>query len=415
MSDISIPTAPAGDNSAPPPPPQSSQTEVRIPDQSPTGANGEIGQQTPDKSPEQREHERNTARRASVEKAFAKARTAAESKESSESKDQDAKGKTPGEDRGKPEAKAQEERVRGERGRFAPRDAQEGAKDGAQSTPKYAPLAEDAPYRDPPPRFSEPAKKEWAAVPESVRGAIYTAHQEMQNGIRHYQQQAEAFNHIRDYHELAQKGGTNLRTALDNYWGIEKKLRSDLLGGIDLIINNLNRPGPNGGRYNVYDFARDVLQLTPDQHRLTQQQNVTQAQNHRMGQLYQTVEKLAAGFHQMQYRQQFTWTRSQIDQFADSHPGFDERSDIIKQELDHGYPLDEAYRRAIRLRPLNGNGATRAAQTRNTSAQTRSEETDRSISGAPNGGAASLRDTPKKKVSSREAIGNAMRRIRTGA
>lgn len=385
---------------------------MRIPDQSPTGANGEIGQQTPDKSPEQREHERNTARRASVEKAFAKARTAAEAKESSEPKDNESKGKTPSEDRGKPEAKG-EERPRGERGRFAPRDAQEGGKGGTQEARQYAPLADDAPYRDPPPRFSEPAKKEWAAVPESVRGAIYTAHQEMQNGIRHYQKQAEAFNHIRDYHELARQGGTDLRTALDNYWGIEKKLRTDLFGGIDLIINNLNRPGPNGGRYNVYDFARDVLSLSPDQHRLTQQQNVTQAQNHRMGQLYQTVEKLAAGFHQMQYRQQFTWTRSQIDQFADSHPGFDERSDIIKQELDHGYPLDEAYRRAIRLRPLNGNGATHAAQTRNTSAQTR-DEIDRSISGAPTNGAAASYRAPKKSGSNREALINAQRRARSG-
>jgi len=398
-------------DSAPPPPPT---TEVTIPDQTPSGANGEVGQQAPDKSPEQRAHERNAARRASVEKAFAKARENAEAKEaseSSESKTPDAKAKAP-------EINA-EPRNRGDGGRFVstqPAASEVNAKAGQPAEqPKHAPLAEDAPYRDPPPRFSEVAKKEWAAVPESVRGAIYTAHQEMQNGIRHYQQQAAAFNSVRDYHEMAQRQGGSLRDALDNYWGIEQKLRGDLLGGVDLIINNLKLPGPNGQRYNVYDFARDVLQLSPEQHRLTQQQNAVQANNIRLQQIDKRMESIAAGFQQMQYRQNFTWTRSQIDQFADKHPGFDDRIDVIKQELEHGYPLDEAYRRAIRLRPLNGNGATRAAQTRDTSAQTRPEEIDRSISGAPNGSMSTSRDTPKKKVSSREALLNAARRIRSGA
>ena len=130
-----------------------------------------------------------------------------------------------------------------------------------------------------------------------------------------------------------------------------------------------------------------------------------------IGQLHQTVQSLATSLHQMQYQQRFTVTRSEIDRFADSHPGFDERSDLIKQELDHGYPLDVAYDRAMKLRP--GNGSTHAAQTRNTSAQTR-DEIDRSISGAPANGAAASYRAPKKSGSNREALATALRRAKSG-
>jgi hypothetical protein len=287
---------------------------------------------------------------------------------------------------------------------------------------KHTPLAVDAPYRDAPPRFSEAAKADWDAVPESVRGATHQAFQQYERGIQQYRGAAEAFNELRDFHEMAQQSGTTIKDALTNYTGIEKQLRSDLFGGIDLIINNMGLPGRNGGRYNVYDFARDVLRLTPEQHRLVQQQNHSQAQQHQLGRLYQQVERLATGFQEMQYRQEFKSTRSAIDKFADAHPGFDDRLDIIKDEMDRGWPLQAAYERAMKLRPdrgatrRSGNGSTHAAQTRDTTAQTRSdEEVDRSISGAPNGGTPSSQQRgTKKKVTNREALTNAMRRVRSG-
>jgi len=362
-------------------------------------------------------------RREAIERAFAKSRAAQEAKGAAE------EGKTPGEDRGKPQAKAQEKPETKEpqprdKGRFVARapEGEEGVKPGEQKPVRHEPLADDAPYRDPPPRFSEAAKADWNGVPESVRGAVYQAHQQMERGIQQYRGAAEAFNELREFHDMAQRTGTTLKDALSNYTGIEKQLRSDLFGGIDLIINNMGLPGRNGGRYNVYDFARDVLRLTPEQHRLVQHQNHAQAQQHQLGRLYQQVERLATGFHEMQYRQEFKNTRSEIDKFAEANPGFDERLDIIKDEMDRGWPLKAAYERAMKLRPDRGtarrsNGSTQAAQTRDTTAQTRSdEEVDRSISGAPNGGTPSSQPRdPKKRVSNREALTNAMRRVRSGA
>ena len=107
---------------------------------------------------------------------------------------------------------------------------------------------------------------------------------------------------------------------------------------------------------------------------------------------------------QMYAAQQFNQLRGGVEHYAVSHPRFDELGDLIKREIDLGFDLDTAYRRAELLRP-----ATHAAQTGNPSAQTR--PTDKSISGAPDvspSNGASRRNA--KPVGRREAIQNAIRR-----
>src|SRR3954465_14178043 len=105
---------------------------------------------------------------------------------------------------------------------------------------------------------------------------------------------------------------------------------------------------------------------------MLQTQNATQAQSQQIGQLHQLVGTLAQSVQQMHYERQFGQTRSAVDQFADAHPRFDELGDLIEQELRYGFSLEEAYQRADRFKPPTGNA--RAAQTRNPTAQTRSDK-----------------------------------------
>jgi hypothetical protein len=105
----------------------------------------------------------------------------------------------------------------------------------------------------------------------------------------------------------------------------------------------------------------------------------------------------------MHHQQQFTYTRSHVDQFADKHPRFDELGDLIETELKLGFNLETAYRRAELLRPT-----THAAQTRPTSAQTRTP--DKSISGSPDVSPSNGASRDRKPVGRREAIQNAIRR-----
>jgi hypothetical protein len=302
-----------------------------------------------------------------------------------------------------------------DRGRFARREeTADGKPTNINSSPeqdgnKPGPtLPDTAPFREPPARMSDKAKSEWHATPESVRGDIHRVQNEFVKAYQHYKGTHEAFQPIRRFHDMAQQHGTTLEQALTNYTSMEEKLRSDVVSGLDVIVNNLNLKAPNGARIGLRDIAYHVLSQSPDQLKQLQMGNAQQAQTSQIGALHQEVRGLKEQLHAMHSQQQFTYTRSQVDQFADSHPRFDELGTQIEQELKLGFDLETAYRRAELLRPANT-----AAQTRPTAPQTRAPA-DRSISGSPGGGANGSSPRPGKPSSRREAIANAIKRVNGG-
>jgi hypothetical protein len=311
-----------------------------------------------------------------------------------------------------------DDQPRGERGRFAPRTPEPGPGQGAPSAaapvpgaapakPVHPALPANAPYRLPLSRMSEAAKAQWAATPEHVRADLHRMHQEFKQASDYFKQDHAVMNSIRQYHDLATSQGTDLKTALTNYVGIEQKLRTDLVGGLDVIVNNLNLRTPDGQKIGLRDVAWHVLNQTPDQLRVMQQGNVQHAANQQIGALHQEISDLKNAVYQMHNQQRYTYTRSAVDDFATDKPRFDELGDLIEQEVKLGFDLDTAYRRAELLRP-----ATHAAQTRTTPAQTR--PIDRSISGAPDAGIANAQGgdrRPAKPVGRREALQNAFRSV----
>jgi hypothetical protein len=301
---------------------------------------------------------------------------------------------------------------RTERGTFAPRQQaapQAGAQNSATSAPPARKLPEGAPYRDPPPRISERARQDWDTAPESVRGDYHRLHQEAEGIHRHYKGVAEAYMPIAQYDQMARKQGTTLDKALNSYVSIEMKLRSDPIAGLDNIVHNLGLTDPaTGNRINLRDIAYHVLSQSPEQLKQLQMGNVQQATQHQMGALHREISGLKQALHQMHTEKQFTHMRSAVDQFADTHPRFDELGDLIENELKLGFDMETAYRRAELLRPGNT-----AAQTRATSAQTR--PIDRSISGSPDvTGSNPAPRKPQKPTERREAIQNAIRRVNGG-
>ena len=305
---------------------------------------------------------------------------------------------------------------RGERGQFAPRDVQNAqntaqnsadpTKQGVQKSVSAAQqLPEGAPYRDPPPRMAETAKRDWATTPETVRGDFHRLAKEAGEMYRQYRPDHDKMNTIRHFDEMATQHGTTLERALNNYVTMEQKLRSDVVGGLDVIINNLNLRTPDGRKLNLRDISYHVLNQSPALHKLSQTQNAQAATSHQIGALPQELSSLKDNaINQMHTAQEYTYTRSTVEQFADQHPRFDELANLIKTELDFGFDLETAYRRAELLSPT-----THAAQTRTPSAQTR--PTDKSISGAPGVAPSNGASPPKKPVGRREAISNAMRTV----
>jgi hypothetical protein len=256
--------------------------------------------------------------------------------------------------------------------------------------------------------MADHAKAEWAGTPERVRGEFHRLAQEAEGMHRAYRGDYETMETIRPFHQMAQQHGTTLARALNNYVSMENKLRSDLVGGLDVIVSNLKLKTEDGQPISLRDVAYHILQQSPEQHKLIQSGNAVQAQSHQIGQLHQMVSSLAQGFQALQTERQFSQTRSAVDQYADTHPRFDELGDLIEQELKLGFDLDQAYARAELLRP-----STRAAQTRNPTAQTR--QVDKSISGAPESGPSNGTGRKSdKKVERRDAIQNAIRHVTGG-
>jgi hypothetical protein len=261
--------------------------------------------------------------------------------------------------------------------------------------------------------MAEHAKREWAAAPESVRGEVHRMHNEFSQAYNQLKPAADAFQPIARYHQMAQEHGTTLDRALYNYTSMEAKLRSDVVGGLDVIVNNLGLKSPDGQPINFRDIAYHVLSQSPDQLKQLQMGNQQMAASHQLVAANQRIERLENTLEQMHTAQQFAYTRSQVNQFADSHPRFDELGTLIQRELELGFDLETAYRRAELLAP-----ATHAAQTGKATpaAQTRANA-DRSISGSP-GGVTASNAAPRrneKPVGRREAIANAIRRVNGAA
>jgi hypothetical protein len=410
MSDTNI--APA----APPSAPSAPANEVPI-NQNPVNAPQPVGDQAPEKPVDglDRGHGRPETRRESIRKAFERANTP--EKEKTPAPRKAAKTEAKPSEAPLDLRKPPQERHR-EGGRFAKAPAADAATqaDPAGTQPQQiakkpvAPLPETAPYREPPGRWNEAGKAEWSAAPESVRGEVYRMAKEFDGAYKTLRGDHDTMNSIRHFHEMATQHGTTLDKALTNYVSMEQKLRTDLVGGLDVIVNNLNLRTQNGQKISLRDVAYHILNQSPEQHKLTQQQNSQQAAQHQIGALHQEVAGLKSTIDQLHNGLRFNQTRSQVDVFADSHPGFDELGDLIEQELQFGFSLEEAYQRAYRLRPPK----THAAQTRNTPAQTRS---DKSIHGAPDSGPSDgppVKRKGDKQVGRREAIQRAITRVNGG-
>jgi hypothetical protein len=304
-------------------------------------------------------------------------------------------------------------RERGDGGRFAPK-TDKGASPssvGAVATPQ---LPETAPYREPLQRMSERARQEWAAAPESVRGEVHRMHREFSEAYHRLKGDSDTFNTVRPYHELARQQGTTLHHALTNYVGIEKRLREDPIGGLDTIVNNLNLRTSDGHRLGLVDVAHHILSQSPEQLQIAQSRQQQIAHQQQLAEIKREQAKLAQQQQQMQYEQKFRQTRGAVNRFAETHPRLDELTPAIERELALGFDLPTAYQRANLLHPASAHAAqtTPAAQTRTRPQAPQTRTSDRSISGAPNGGASAANGAtrPRSKTDRRGSIVNAVRR-----
>lgn len=196
----------------------------------------------------------------------------------------------------KPDAKADKAKVDAVDTAKDPETAPaEAVKLEAEAKPAPKPTA----YKEAPNGFDDAAKGEWEAVPESVRGAVHRRQQEMERGIQKYRQDAEQFEPVRQFAEMAKQGGTDLPTALHRYVGMESELRRDPISGLQAVVANLGLKKPDGSAVTLRDMAASIMGQAPDQ-AASRQDATIQHLTQTIGQLQQQI----GGFSQHVERQQ---------------------------------------------------------------------------------------------------------------
>jgi hypothetical protein len=436
---VIAPAAPAPAPASAPAPAPAAPREAVI-DQNPVNTPAPVGAQAPPRSPtdHRKPSGRPESRREVIAAAFAKSREgvefpAAKPRVGHNQPPEPVEAETPAPSAGRAEPRLdlrkRPESQRDEGGRFSRREpvgpsaqqeamaqpgARPGAQPGAQPTPGAPQTAAQAAHREAPARMNAAARQAWATTPDPVRAEVHRMQREFDGFYQRARGDVAEMAQIRPFHELARKQGTTLQRALTNYVSLETKLRQDPIGGLDVLVRNMNLRTADGQQITHRDIAHYLLSRSPEQQALTHTSNVQGAHDAHIQALTRQVAQLAGSLQQMhnqqQYTQRYGQTRQGVDRFAETHPRLDELGDTIVEELRAGHTLEQAYRRADLLRPS-------AAQTRGGgagAAQTRS--VDRSISGAPAGAAAmngrgAGRSAPSHN-NRRDVIADAVRKAR---
>lgn len=304
----------------------------------------------------------------------------------------------------KPEAKVEpkEPQARGEGGKFtATAKTPEPAKTETAITAGTAPqIKQSFTAGEAPSRFSDDAKKDWAAAPESVRRESERAIKELTEGFAKYKTAAERDGTLNEFHEMAKASGKELNGVVREYVNMENLLRSNPEAGLEKILDRIG--------LTPRQYAEHILNRTPEQQ--TSQQDATIRE---LRQELASVKQQLGGVTQTIQQQREQNTLTEVNKFAADHPRFEELAEAISEELKHGYSLTEAYSRAERLNPAPAAPAKEeepAASSAAIDPPVHPDKGQKSINGAPSTGS-----TPaaKKRVarSLDEALDNAFKHV----
>lgn len=135
------------------------------------------------------------------------------------------------------------ERLRDDKGRFSAKDKTDEPGTPEKAAPAVKPFASDTPVAaaapeqselKPPPGWSPTAKVAFNNLPAEVQQAVVKREEEVNKGFA----KLAEYKTIERYNDMAKQSGTTLDKALENYIGIENRLRQDFPAGIAELCRN---------------------------------------------------------------------------------------------------------------------------------------------------------------------------------
>ena len=282
----------------------------------------------------------------------------------------------------KPEAKSE----RGPDGKFQPKAADAQAQQPvAQQTQQQA--QKPATFAEPPARFHETAKSEWANAPETVRAEVHRMEKEFEKGIEKYKASHERYETVREFDEIAKQNGRELRQSLEKVVQVEKALASNPIAGLDMILREIGPRKADGTPLTLLEVAAHVMNQKPEDRAMQQNSTIASLQS----ELAELKQQLSGVTTTIQKQQENT-VLQQVNEFQKDHPRFDELSEDIAffLETKRASSLKEAYELAERLNPSSDPAPLIPAQTQQQSAAHTGNDArplkpagQKSISGSP--------------------------------
>lgn len=278
-------------------------------------------------------------------------------------------------------------------------------------------------YPEPPSRFHESAKAEWASAPESVRAEATRAVQELERGIEKYRASAERYEAVRQYDEIARSNGRDLSQSLRKVVEVENALRQNPITGLDAVLREIGPRKADGSPLTLFELAHSIVKQNPDQRALQQNNTIASLQSE-IAQLKTAVQQ-TQGFVK---EQQLAPGVAIMREFEQKNPRFAEvqnevaavlKSGLVPSHLSPAEKLDRAYKTVI----YNIDGAlpdaqtvpapqtTQGAQTAAPTAKPLNPAGQKSVSGAPSAVAPTKAKTASGNTPSiDEALQRALRR-----
>lgn len=290
-------------------------------------------------------------------------------------------------------------RARAEDGKFAPRTPATGE---AVQAKEAAPAPDTqqkstSPHREAPARFSADAKAAWEAAPDSIKAETHRALTELEEGHKKYKENAERYEKVREFDELARKNGREgVHESLKQVVELEKAFERSPIEGFQKVADHFG--------ISLRAVATHILGQDPNS-TATQQDQTIRALQAKLEKLEGSLGTVTKTFEQQKTNE----VLAQVDAFAKEHPRFDELYEDIAFFLTSGRTSDlaEAYTLAERLNPAPASSASTPAEPVPASPAQLNPAGSKSISGAPSTGS----NPPERKgpiPSSREALRRAM-------
>lgn len=300
------------------------------------------------------------------------------------------------------------EKPRAEDGKFAKTEAvaevkaEKGAPEAAtaeRSAPEDKGQSEGRKFAEPPARFLPESRQKWANVPNEVKAEFHRVSQEYEAETAKYKQSHERYETVREFDEIAQKNGRELRQSLEKVVQVEQALARNPIAGLESVLREVGPRKADGSPFTLMEIAQHIVQNPQTYHQAMQQPMPQAQQQQAPDPVKQEVESLRQEIQMMKAEQTIVPV---ITNFANTHPDYHALEDQIVKILGSGVidqiygsglsaeqKLSEAYRMAGGSMPSSRSEPVAQAQAHSapvTASRPVDPDGQKSIKGAPTAG-----------------------------